>query len=209
MKFHKTDKIHDLKLGFVIPAHLVCRHLVLVRNDFVHESEKSVLVCNHSNKRYQTLKMADKRGEDELPRDSEANSSQNKLPRPVSGKSGGSSGSRKSMTDAVGQLTAKALREFRLDDEGTNVSESGAGDNDTLNTNLQGASEGPEGETLLEDDEEYELQDGNELANENEVEFDENIDIINDEELSGEDYSDGDNDLVVLDPDHVSSVVLF
>jgi hypothetical protein len=61
--------------------------------------------------------MADKNeGEGELPQDSEANSSQNKLPRPVSGRSGGSTGSKKSMTDAVGQLTAKALRKFRLDD---------------------------------------------------------------------------------------------
>ena len=158
--------------------------------------------------------MADKNeGEDKLPRDSEANSSQSKLPRPVSGKSGASSGSKKSMTDAVGQLTAKALREFRLDDEGTNVSESGAGDNETINTNQpggsEGANEGPEGETLLEDEEEYELQDENELEDENDVEFDENIDIINDEELSGEDYSDGDNDLVVLDPDHVSTVITF
>ena len=156
--------------------------------------------------------MADKNeGEGELPQDSEANSSQNKLPRPVSGRSLGSTGSKKSMTDAVGQLTAKALREFRLDDEGTNASESGAGDNETVNTNLAGASrdanEGLEGETLLEDDDEYELQDENELEDKNDVEFDENIDVINDDELSGEDDSDCENDVVVLDPDHVSSVV--
>ncbi|CAB3982035.1 Hypothetical predicted protein [Paramuricea clavata] len=148
--------------------------------------------------------MADKNeGEGDLPRDSEGNSSQTKLPRPVSGKSGGSTGSKKSMTSAVGQLTAKALREFRLDDEGTNASESGAGDTETVNTNLGDANEGPEGETLLEDDEEYELQDENELEDEmNDVEFDENINVINDDELSGADDSDGDNDLVVLDPDH-------
>jgi hypothetical protein len=159
--------------------------------------------------------MADKNEEEgDLPRDSEGNSSQTKLPRPVSGKSGGSTGSKKSMTSAVGQLTAKALREFRLDDEGTNASESGAGGTETVNTNLAGASgdanEGPEGETLLEDDAEYELQDENELEDEmNDVEFDENINVINDDDLSGADDSDGDNDLVVLDPDHVSSVVIF
>lgn len=158
--------------------------------------------------------MADKtEGEDELPRDSEANSSQTRLPRPVSGKSGGSSGSKMSMTNAVDQITAKALREFRLDDEGgTNATESAVGDTETVNTNLPGASDAryasPEGETLLEEYGEYDMQDDDEEQDEiNDVEFDENINVINDdEELSGEDESDGDNDLVVLDPDHVGSV---
>ena len=156
--------------------------------------------------------MADKNeGEGELPRDSEADSSQNKLPRPVSGKSGGSSGSKMSMTNAVDQITAKALREFRLDDDGTNVTESAVGDTETVNTNRAGSSDdqyvGPEGETLLEEYGEYEVEDGDEGQDEiNDVEFDENINVINDdEEFSGEDESDGENDLVVLDPDHVSS----
>ena len=156
--------------------------------------------------------MADKsEGEGDLPRDSAADSSQSKLPRPVSGKSGGSSGSKMSMTNAVDQITAKALREFRLDDDGTNVTESAVGDTETVNTNLAGASDdqyvGPEGETLLEEYGEYEVEDGDEEQDEiNDVEFDENINVINDdEEFSGEDESDGENDLVVLDPDHVSS----
>ncbi|XP_028395247.1 coiled-coil domain-containing protein 40-like [Dendronephthya gigantea] len=150
--------------------------------------------------------MADKsEDQGDLPQDFGEKSSGSKLNRPVSGKSGGSTGSKKSMSDAVNQLTAKALREFRLDDEGTTVSESAAGDTVTPNSNLVKDSEepieGPEGETLLEDDEDYEMQDENELQDENDVEFDENIDIINDD-FSGEDDSDGDNDLVVLDPDH-------
>jgi hypothetical protein len=59
--------------------------------------------------------MADKNeGEGELPQDSEANSSQNKLPRPVSGMSGGSTGSKKSMMDAVGQLTSLHCANFDL-----------------------------------------------------------------------------------------------
>lgn len=142
-----------------------------------------------------------KEGEEESPRDSEANPSNTKLTRPVSGKSGGSTVSKKSMTDAVSQLTAKALREFRLDDEGTDLVEA-----------LADANEGPESETLLGDEEEDELEDDNGLEDknevefdENEVEFDENVDVINDGEFSDEDDYDGDNDLVVLDPDHVSS----
>ena len=156
--------------------------------------------------------MADKSEEEgEIPQSFEENSTQNNLDRPVSGKSGGSSGSKKSITATVGQLTAKALREFRLSDEGTNVSESGAGDMESVHTHVPGASEeqneGVEGETLLENDEEYELQEENEG---DDVEFDENVNVMNEDDLvsSGEEDSDGDNDLVVLDPDHVSSLIM-
>lgn len=157
------------------------------------------------------LTMADQSEEEgDLPQDFEEKSSGSKLNRPVSGHSGGSTGSKKSMSDAVSQLTAKALREFRLDNEGTNVSESGAGDMVTPNSNLvrdsEEPNEGPEGETLLEDDDNYDIEDENELPDENDLEFDENVDIINDD-ISGGDDSDGDNDLVVLDPDHVSFLV--
>lgn len=147
--------------------------------------------------------MADKREaeDEEFPKDDEESPPTDKIERPISGKSARSTESKKSIPGAVTQLTAKALREFRLSDDG-GVSESEGG--------AVGATEdhgGPaEGQTLIEQGEEYEAE---QSEDDEEVEFVENRDIeeeeVDDElQSSGEEEdSDGENDLVVLDPDHV------
>ena len=148
--------------------------------------------------------MADKREaeDEEFPKDDEESPPTDKIERPISGKSGRSTESKKSIPGAVTQLTAKALREFRLSDDGR-VSESEGG--------AVGATEdlgGPaEGQTLIEQGEEYEVE---QSEDDEKVEFIENRDIEEEEEVddelesSGEEEdSDGENDLVVLDPDHV------
>lgn len=145
--------------------------------------------------------MAD-RNEEEFPPGSNDSLPKDKMDRPVSGKSGGSLKSKKSIPAAVSHLTTKALREFRLSDEGT-VSDFGEGT--TLNSAAVGVSmdenEPTEGQTLPEHSEEYEV---GEDEDEEEVDFGTNVDAENDEDLAGSDEdSDGENDLVVLDPDHV------
>lgn len=156
--------------------------------------------------------MADKREaeDEEFPKDDEESPPTDKIQRPISGKSGGSTESKKSMPGTVTQLTAKALREFRLSDDGA-VSESE--DGARVNSAAIGATAdlgGPaEGQTLLEQSEEYEPS---EADDDDEVGFVESRDIEEEEidhdayelESSGEEEdSDGENDLVVLDPDHV------
>ncbi|KAM7433427.1 Coiled-coil domain-containing protein 40 [Porites harrisoni] len=123
--------------------------------------------------------------------------------RPQSGRSKGSAESRKSIQDAVSKLTVKALKEFRLSDPSdvdtvvTGAESEGLVPTATLTQEIPtfdprgvpGAqtllSEGISGDDTREDEIAAEIDDGD------------------DEELSDEEYgSEGENDMVVLDPDH-------
>lgn len=128
--------------------------------------------------------------------------------RPASGRSKGSADSKKSIQDAVSKLTVKALKEFRLSDPS---------DVDTVVTGAE--SEGlvptanltqdiptfdPQGvpgrQTLLSEN----MSGEDTRADDGADEF--HDDGGGDEDLTDEDESgsDGENDMVVLDPDHVS-----
>lgn len=128
--------------------------------------------------------------------------------RPASGRSKGSADSKKSIQDAVSKLTVKALKEFRLSDPS---------DVDTVVTGAE--SEGlvptanltqdiptfdPQGvpgtQTLLSEN----MSGEDTRADDRAAEF--HDDGGGDEDLTDEDESgsDGENDMVVLDPDHVS-----
>jgi len=130
--------------------------------------------------------------------------------RPQSGRSKGSAESKKSIQDAVSKLTVKALKEFRLSDPS---------DVDTVVTG--GESEGlvptatltqeiptfdprgvPGAQTLLSEGISGDDTREDEIAAE--------IDGGDDEDLSDEEYgSEGENDMVVLDPDHVSKRLFY
>ena len=135
------------------------------------------------------------------------------IERPQSGRSKGSAESRKSIQDAVSKLTVKALKEFRLSDPS---------DVDTVVTGADGAeSEGlvptatltqeiptfdprgvPGAQTLLSE--------GISGDDTREDEIGGEIDGGDDEDLSDEEYgSEGENDMVVLDPDHVSKRIFY
>ena len=130
-----------------------------------------------------------------------------KLERPASGASGGSSGSKKGLPGAVTELTTKALQEFRLSDDGA-VSDSGEGETTNFAVENTDDNELTEGQTFVE----YTAGEYDEVGDEDDMEtanFTGNINVENEEDFeeSGDDEdddSDGDNDLVVLDPDHVS-----
>ena len=132
------------------------------------------------------------------------------IERPQSGRSKGSAESRKSIQDAVSKLTVKALKEFRLSDPSdvdtvvTGAESEGLVPNATLTQEIPtfdprgvpGAqtllSEGISGDDTRED----------EIGGE--------IDGGDDEDLSDEEYgSEGENDMVVLDPDHVSKRIFY
>ena len=130
--------------------------------------------------------------------------------RPQSGRSKGSAESRKSIQDAVSKLTVKALKEFRLSDPSdvdtvvTGAESEGLVPTATLTQEIPtfdprgvpGAqtllSEGISGDDTREDEIAAEIDDGD------------------DEDLSDEEYgSEGENDMVVLDPDHVSKRIFY
>ena len=131
--------------------------------------------------------------------------------RPQSGRSKGSAESRKSIQDAVSKLTVKALKEFRLSDPSdvdtvvTGAESEGLVPTATLTQEIPtfdprgvpGAqtllSEGISGDDTREDEIGAEIDDGGD-----------------DEDLSDEEYgSEGENDMVVLDPDHVRKRIFY
>lgn len=130
--------------------------------------------------------------------------------RPQSERSKDSAESRKSIQDAVSKLTVKALKEFRLSDPSdvdtvvTGGESEGLFPTATLTQEIPtfdprgvpGAqtllSEGISGDDTREDEIAAEIDDGD------------------DEDLSDEEYgSEGENDMVVLDPDHVSKRIFY
>lgn len=129
--------------------------------------------------------------------------------RPQSGRSKGSAESRKSIQDAVSKLTVKALKEFRLSDPSdvdtvTGAESEGLVPTATLTQEIptfdpRGV---PGAQTLLS-----EVISGDDTR---EDEIGAEIDGGDDEDLSDEEYgSEGENDMVVLDPDHVSKRIFY
>ena len=148
--------------------------------------------------------MADQNEEKRSTPDIEDTSLQDEINRAISENSGNSIGSKKSVTATVSQLTAKALREFRLDDEVLhNIS--GELNVESFHSVDRGLDEENEQQTLLQD-KDGENRPDVENIDRNQVEFDENVDVVNTRDFIDEgDVSDDENDLVVLDPEHVST----
>lgn len=131
--------------------------------------------------------------------------------RPASAGSKESGGSKRSMGDAVSKLTVKALKDFRLSDpsdaDGDTTVTGGESEGlvPTANFNVDLPSLGfPEaGQTLLSDNVDFgagiaDTDDGEAGEEEGEAGLEDNL---------SDDDSEGESEMVVLDPDHVSTLL--
>lgn len=133
--------------------------------------------------------------------------------RPTSAGSKESGDSKKSLGDAVSKLTVKALKDFRLSDPSdvdgettvTGGESEGLVPSASFNVDLPSLGLPEGGHTLLSDNLDFgagiaDTDDGDVGEEEEEAGYDENM---------SEDDSEGESEMVVLDPDHVSTYHVF